>query len=82
MTDRLRRAAQWGLTALQIRKRDPETLAPAPIAYQQWMCPGCGTHHMQQPIDLKIYNCPLCNWCGTRHELCRGDLSCLRSMTT
>jgi hypothetical protein len=39
MTDRLLTVEQYGLTALQMRERGPQTVVHPP--YQNWMCPGC-----------------------------------------
>jgi len=76
MTDQLNRAAQYGIPALQQRKRDHETFSPPPPATQMWMCPNCERIHYNVPIIQQTYRC-ICSWHGDRHELCRGDLSCL-----
>jgi hypothetical protein len=80
MKDRLKRAAQYGLTALQVRLQNIELCAPTTPGTQMWMCPNCGEVHTKQPLDLTHYRCRRsinCGWHGDRHELCRGDLSCL-----
>jgi len=76
MTDRLQRAAQHAIPALQQRRRDPETFAPTTTPHQMWLCPHCKRLHENVPINVKIYRC-ICSWNGTRSELCRGDMSCL-----
>jgi hypothetical protein len=76
MKDRLRRAAQFGLTALQIREQKPINYAPPPVGSQMWLCPNCESLHTNEPVNMTTYRCA-CSWHGDRHELCRGDLSCL-----
>jgi hypothetical protein len=80
MKDRLVRAAQFALSGMQHYKRDHSLFAPPPVGTQTWMCPNCDTIHTKQPLDLQHYHCErsiICGWHGDRHELCRGDLSCL-----
>jgi len=68
MKDRLKRAAQYGLPALQQRERDPTTFAPPPKAYQWWICPSCEHHHEHKTINLVLYTCH-CGWYGNRIDL-------------
>jgi len=76
MTDRLKRAAQYGLTALQVREQNVLDYSLPPFAHQMWLCPNCNRLHENEPINLVTYRC-ICSWNGTRDELCREDMSCL-----
>ena len=76
MNKRLERAIQYGLPALQQYKRDLTETRPICPPHQIWLCPNCDTLHSKTDVDPDNYGCD-CGWHGDRHELCRGDLSCL-----
>ena len=73
MKSKLVPAAQWGLPALQQRKRDPKTFAPVPKATQTWMCPQCEGIHYDIPVYLTLYHCA-CGWVGTRIQLLLAEI--------
>ena len=73
MKSKLVPAAQWGLPALQQRKRDPKTFALKPEATQMWMCPQCNNIHYNERVYLTSYRCE-CGWRGSRIQLLLAEV--------